>query len=1348
MPIVNYRRQPMFDVPEDPPAVPGEDDIKLGSDAPARPSWGAAFGAAMRHDNEIGSFLSSELRGVDNNPEEGYVSAWDSIKGTKYEPYWESFVDVRNPRRAEAVKRQIDQELEDKKILHNAPWWQALAVGAPAAVLSPTILLPGGAFVRGARGGISALRTGASVGTAAGIGTTAQEALLQTDQETRELSESAQNVGASVLVGGLLSAGGAKLLDALEWRRMVDAVDRQLADTAPREAVPDAATPTSAGAAAVEPRSIDDMSVAGRAAGAVASATKFINPGQRLGHSPLPETRSVAQELHEVSQYMRHNDEGVASPRAVETLRKEWNAGLAKAVESTRAAYKEYRKSGGPLSRLEFQEAVGRAMRRGDEDANPHVAAIAKEWRKSVFDPLKDAAIKAGLLDEDVSVTEAVSYFSRMWNRGRLVAEETEAKRVFADYFKGKIDKEYDNSVKSFRALMAKRDQEIADLNLSPEARVKTLGELDLSLKGMDALGGRQLEMADRLSELASEMREARKGGGNAGEARYAELKAEADAIKKEGGDALKTYMGARSELRSRRRNVDLGSAGLADRSDRILDTLADIEEASQRAMERLIEKGQKLERDLDKLDADALEARITQLADQYAAIAKRAEASAERAQTQVKNINKRAAAAETKNIERGAEIAEESDVKIAAVLAKEAEKQGGIAQRMAQVAERLRLASEFSRDGGHDALMVEIKNAIDKATRETSAQTMARGERAARLGERLKNVDPRQIEARIKAIAEMKRDAERAFYDRWEVRNLGEGVDAQSSVKPDFTRAASDIADEMHAILTGRAGDSVRPEFLKIGVRGPMKDRTFHIPDELVERWLESDVDTVGRRYTHVMGADVDLANKFGSVDMKDQIQSIKDGYARLRDGVTDPKELAKLDAAMRADLHDIEGVRDVIRGTYHRNAHEGNWGRIHRAAQDFQYITRMGQIVLSSLTEPARVVMAKGLMPTMRAGFAALKDLDGIKWSVKEAKLAGNVNDRALSHRLSTVADLNNYYTKQGPVEKFLDSSTNIASKLNGIRIWTDYVKSVSSVMIQNHILDAATNFSKASAKDKRYLAFLGIDEDMAGRISEQFAKHGETIEGTRVANTEKWTEGLKGAEYDRARAEVRAYRAALNKDLDSMVVTRGAADVPLFANTPLGRTILQFNTFNLASHQRILLRGLQEGHARLLGTVVALSSIGMLQTYLSAVIGNRTDKLPSMTENPGWWISEGIDKSGIFSIFFQAANAFEILTAPVAKSLGLEKGFNPIKALMQAFDQGSQQSERVRTRNPSSLAGPTAGTLGNIFTASAVPGKVLRGEPLTKSEKYAAEQLVPFSSYYGMRQLLRFFVNPPED
>jgi hypothetical protein len=1012
MPIVDI--QPLgiaapVDTPKGFAVTPGQDDIDHGSE---KPEFGKVMGAAFRQDNTIGALVSREDM---SSAEEPGFNPWESIKGTKYEPHWSSFVETRSSRSADAMKRQLDREDEDRKLLEAAPWYQSVPAQLTAGVIDLPTLLPGGTFIRGARGGFSIAKSAMGVGAAAGVSTAAQEAVLQAAEEKRTLLESGVNVGASVILGGLLGSGGAKLLSRAEWNSSVAAIERELVG------VP-GSSPASAGAAANLPMELEANAIAGRAAGAVAASTVRLNPALRLLQSPSAATREISTQLFENGLYLKKNFDGVASEPAVETLMKEWNGGLASAVRSTNDAFSEYRKTGGPLSHEQFREAVGKAMRRGDDDADPFVSKVAREWRSKVFEPLKQKAIELKLLPEDVSVETAASYFSRMWNRNKLIAQEGRFKEIVR--------------------------------------------------KWVDDSAPRWAEGFDRATI--------------------------AKAAKLEGAD-LENYKVTRA----------------AEREERFGDAKA---------------------------------------------------------------------------------------------------------------------ISQF----GHD------------------------------------------------------------------------------------------IANNVFNTLTGKAESVVRPEFARVGVRGPLKERSFSIPDHLIEDFLESDIDLVGRRYTRIMGADIEMVSKFGTADMAEQIKKVREDYAKLRQGIDSERQLNKLADAEKADVRDIEALRDLLRGTRQEAPLERNYSRFVRAANHVNYIRSMGEVVLASLTDAIRPAMVHGLGRFMTTIPQLATNMKGIKLSVAEAKLAGNVAERVLGHRLATISEIVDPYSSRGPTEAFLENMTNIASKWNGIRVWTDMAKSVASVMTQNRILEGAANFART--KDKSYLAYLGIDESMAGRIAKQFETHGETVDGVRVANTEEWTDGVA----------VRTYRAAMNKDVDSIIVQKGVADVPLLANTPTGKALLQFKSFALASHQKILLRGLQEDQSRFLGGLVAMTAMGMFVTYLKALSGNRPETREKALSNPGWWIGEGLDRSGVLSVPMELANTFEKFSG----------GFNPLKAPFKAFDETGSISQKNQNRSDvGSLLGPTIGMASDMMQVGSIPRRMVQGEEVTKGQMSAAERLLPFNSYNGIRQFIRYVANPPE-
>lgn len=1000
--------------------TPGALDVEQGSDAPENPGWGKTFGAAFRQDNIIGNAASAESLSYEADPS---FNPWDSIKGTKYEPRWNSFVEIRNQADADVMKRKLDQEDEDHKVLAAAPLYQSLPAQLVAGTLDLPTLLPGGAFVRGVKGGMSVAKSAANVAGAAGVSTLAQEAGLHSLQETRTLSESAVNIGASVLIGGMLGAGGAKLLSRAEWNKAVQALEADLAKGL--DGTAGSPSPLAVGSAAASPVDLRANSIAGEAASTVATATAKLNPALRLLHSPSPASREIGTQLFENSLYLKKNFEGVASEPAVETLMKEWNAGLAQAVRGTDEAFSDYVKAGGKLKHTEFREAVGRAMRRGDEDADPFVSKAARDWRTKVFDPLKNEAIAAKLLPEDVSVDTAASYFSRMWNRNKLIAQEGRFKAIVEKWVS------------------------------------------DMSPKWAEAF--------DKKTALES-----------------AKLK----------------------------------------------------------------------------------------------------------------------------------------DAELAQYLAKRA------------------------------------------------------GERDERFGD-------------AAAIRESGRE----------------------------------VADNVFNTLTGKAPSVQRPEFAKVGVRGPLKERTFSIPDELVEEFLEDDIDQVGRRYVRSMGADVELVNRFGRVDMEDQISKIRENYAQLRKGIKSERKLQELSEREKADIRDITSLRDLLRGqSLYSHPVEQNYAAISRGFAHVNYLRSMGEVALASLTETVRPAMVHGLLPYVQTIGRLATGLKGIKLAVREGQLGGNISERVLGHRLATISEIVDPYASRGPVEAFLENLTSVASKWNGIRLLTDMQKSIASVMTQDRILsNAAGDWGKLKPSERAYMNYLGIDQSMSERVAKQFADHGETVDGTRVANTEAWTDEV-------AR---RRYRAAINKDIDSIITTKGVADVPLFANTPTGRAFLQFKSFALASHQRVLLRGLQEDQARFVSGLIAMTTIGMMATWLKAQSGNRDEKLADFDKNPGWWISEGLDKSGVFAVPMELANTFEKAT-----------GGNPIKSPIKMFDEGSRLSQKMQNRSlMGALVGPTGGLIDDVGTVAGVPKRLIEGEEVTQGQKNAAERLLPFNSYLGIRQMMRYLVNVPQ-
>lgn len=1271
------------------------------------------LGAAFRSENIVGSAINRAYNGfgISNITQPGY-SAWEDIKGTRYEGHWSSFVESNNAGYTRFLMRQIDAEEEDRRLIASAGWTGTISAMA-AGVLDPTLLIPiGGEIIAAGKVGGTAYRVGrgAAAGARAGaIGVGTQEALLQATQETRTAEESLLNIGGGVVLGGLIGGAAAKLLSRPEQLAAQEALQR----------LHEMPMPGSAGAAAAARATLDDLSVAGNISERYAAATKQLSPNLRANFRASPAARQFSQELAENTLYQTMHAEGRSLGAAVETnARVTYNARMAEAVQSHNDIFSEMKKSGVNMSRQEFEEAIGRAMRRGDVGENDFISRAAKAWRDRVFEPWKNEAVAAGLLPADVSVSTAESYLSRLWNKERLNAQEPDFKDIVTRHYEERIAADYAEGVRVFQERNAALDQEVADLRLSPEERTALLADIENRGALLDEANADVVEQVSQINDLRQQMKVARE----AGDVRAVEAaKASIDQITRTGGDRLKAYLKERGTLRSRHRKVDMNYAGMVERADAIQRSLTNISEANVRGVQRLISRGRTLEREAQRLDPAKLTQKVSDLRSSFYSLVVKSEQAAERTGRALEKLE-------------GAPA--EQVARLEKALAAERTR----TEQLSSISRRLEAAEALD----PHASLAEVRASIDDMVKQVSDVALARGEKAQRLQERLARLDPKKIDQRVTDIAALKAKIERDFYDRWEIKRLGAGVDPHAAgVAPNFREHAKSIADEVFDKLTGRAvtaSSSVEPEYLSVLTRGPMKDRTFNIPDELVEDFLDSNVMSVAERYGRTMAADTELTHRFGRADMRDQIQAIRDEYRVLREAVPTEGRTAKQIEADRATLaadekgaiHDLEAMRDLVRGTYKAVENSSNYGRTVRALMAFNYLRSMGGAVIANVAEIYRPAMVHGLGRYLNQGIGALaSNFDAVKLSVKEARLAGQVTERIIQSRTMSLGEIGDPYRSGTAIERLLTNGSRIGSKWNGLVYWTDGMKAISSVLSQNRIVEAALS---GGAKDTRLLAYLGIDGDMAQRVARQFTEHGDDLDGVKVANTQSWTDA----------EAVRAYRAAVSKDVDSIIVTKSVGDVPLFANTPTGKLILQFRNYTFAAHQRVTLRGMQEGKAQFMSSLIGMTALGMLGATLRSWRGgdDRWEKFKNSATNPGYLIGEGLDMSGVFALPMELGNTVEKLTQPSGFS------FNPVKTPALAAGamfnpDASLQGDSVRfsSRDPlAALLGPSAGLPASLGRAAGLPTNLLTGDEAPQSQVNAAASLIPFGSYLGMREMLQ--------
>ncbi len=477
----------------------------------------------------------------------------------------------------------------------------------------------------------------------------------------------------------------------------------------------------------------------------------------------------------------------------------------------------------------------------------------------------------------------------------------------------------------------------------------------------------------------------------------------------------------------------------------------------------------------------------------------------------------------------------------------------------------------------------------------------------------------------------------------------------------------------------------------------GSTRSRTLSVPDRLMKDYLESDANYVLQRHIREASAEVELTRTFGNKSLDKQLKDIQDEYDALMR--SKPAEQAKLAKARDNDIRDITALRDRLVGTYGMPDDPSSFfvraGAFLRSAN---FVTKLGGMTVSAIPDLARGVMVNGFSNSMRGYSALISRSPAFKASRAEMKKMAVGLETILHTRARTMGDLVDSSSRTTAVEAGMERVTDVFGKLTLMGHFDDVNKSVNGMITSDSILSGA-----AAAKK---LAKLGINHNMAGRIRGEFQKHGEVIDGWHIGNFEKWD--------DQHVAGV--FQSAVLKDVNNTVITPGIGDTPLWASTPLGKTVFQFKSFATASYNRATLGGLQEGTAQFYYGTAFQIGLGAL-TYALKQAANGKD----IDTSPQKLVLEGLDRSGILGPLMEYNNMAE-------KASGGMVGLGAI------FGTGTQSRYASRGFIGSAL-GPTFGLLD---TLTDVTSGVLNGDAGDRV-MHNARTLLPGNNLFWIAPLL---------
>ncbi len=410
-------------------------------------------------------------------------------------------------------------------------------------------------------------------------------------------------------------------------------------------------------------------------------------------------------------------------------------------------------------------------------------------------------------------------------------------------------------------------------------------------------------------------------------------------------------------------------------------------------------------------------------------------------------------------------------------------------------------------------------------------------------------------------------------------------------------------------------------------GVKGPLKKRAFNIPRNQINDWIDNDILGLSSRYARQMIPEIEMRKRFGKDGFEKIIKDVNKEYDELTNAAK-PKEAKKLDKERKEVLKDLVTTLDLLRGTYRGSGGSPDdfMSRASRSLLTFNYVVGLGGVAISSIPDAGMGVLRQGFTNFFGHSLKPFVDdliKTGGKLSRSEARSYGQVLQTVSASRTQSIWSVGDPMTHGTPFERFLGNIGNKMSNYNLINFSNDMWQQVNVLGNRYRIINNISDFTKKGkivAKEEEFMNNMGFSVETRRGIQNQVDKYVDEIYGNMIPNIDKWDNiDFKNK-----------FKSGIGKAIDQTIITKGATDIPRYGNTDLGRIIFQWQNFNFAFNNKVIIKGLQESDGRVLTGLSSLVSLGMLVEYMKNAQSGRPQPA-----NAAQWVDAGLDRSGILGM-----------------------------------------------------------------------------------------------------------------
>lgn len=478
-------------------------------------------------------------------------------------------------------------------------------------------------------------------------------------------------------------------------------------------------------------------------------------------------------------------------------------------------------------------------------------------------------------------------------------------------------------------------------------------------------------------------------------------------------------------------------------------------------------------------------------------------------------------------------------------------------------------------------------------------------------------------------------------------------------------------------------------------------KERVLDVPDEDLEPFLVNNAEEIVSKYTYQAAHLIeyqDFLARMG-VETDDELRGL------LQNEFNNAYNKAKLDSDKVQLKKEFERARELLddqikiaTGQFGKKG-LGDGGL--RLLRKYQTVRLLGGVLLSSFPDMFMAVVKHGLSNTIRDGYLPLiRNLSAAKLSRNQLKDMAVGLELEMNSMLKAAVDpefrLNQNLSS---VDVRAEQALSLFGRVTGLSHWNNFHKRLAGSVSSARTLRSVDNYSNLKQAEKERLAVLGIDGSMATRISDQFKRFGDKVDGSYISNVALWS--------DKEASDV--FKASVLKDVDSTVITPGRGDISRLAQgSELGKTIFQFRSFSQGVTNKLLIPSLQRRDAAVVQGVVGLIGMGMAVYTIKQMINGK-----SPVTDPDKLIQEGLARSGVLGLVGDTAFALNPFTS----------------------------SSRYAHRNiQSTLFGPSPDMIGQAYQVGTKAARTAIGEDRwTKSDTKKAVQLLPLMNLFYLRWAL---------